>query len=282
MIDAHVHLWDTRVLRYPWLDGEPDLLRVALWSDLAAAAPGAPPEFRVEGIIVVQAECEPLQAEQEVQWLTEQRARGAPIAGVVAYAPLEGMQFGSMLERYALDPRVVGVRRNIQHESPGFARQLASGVRALADYQLSFDICAQAEQLDDVIGLVDSAPDTRFVLDHLGKPVIGSEETKAWKRHLTELAYRPNVVCKLSGLATEAPPGWSFADLAPYLAHAIESFGLDRLLFGSDWPVSTRATTYAEWVEAVLASVPTEGISRVYGGNARKVYGLDEGARRHG
>ena len=145
---------------------------------------------------------------------------------------------------------------------------------SLADFGLSFDICCRQHQLDEVIELVDSAPDTSFVLDHLGKPAVGKGSPKPWESAIALLAERPNVSCKLSGLGAEAPAGWRSSDIAPYLEHALDVFGVGRVMYGSDWPVCTTASTYRGWFEAVSSVVPTHRWEEVFHQNATRFYRL--------
>jgi L-fuconolactonase len=129
-----------------------------------------------------------------------------------------------------------------------------------------------------VIDLVDAAPQAQFVLDHGGKPRIRERLRAPWEAELAELALRPNVVCKLSGLATEADrERWTVADVEPYAAHVLDRFGADRVLYGSDWPVVDLAGGHARWLAAVdqlLAGANDETKAAVFAGNARRVYGL--------
>ena len=276
VVDAHLHLWDTARLRYPWLEQGPEsqLPRVADGSRFARACAELRGAATVSAAVVVQAECDPDQAFDELSLVLAERAAGAPVGAVVAYAPLERPAAAEALERLAATPEVRGVRRNIQDTDAGFCRRLARGVARLADYRLSFDICARQHQLPEVTELVDSAPGTSFVLDHLGKPAVGAGSPKRWEAAMAALAQRPNVSCKLSGLGTEAPEGWSRADVAPYLAHALDTFGAGRVMFGSDWPVCTAAGTYRGWFDIVRSVVPANRHKEVFEHNASRFYRL--------
>lgn len=270
-----MHLWNTARLRYPWLDQEPGLMHIADASRFAQACAELQGTATVAAAVVVQAECRPEQAFGELKLIRSEQTAGAPVAGVVAYAPLETQGAGPALERLAKTPLVRGVRRNIQDEASGFCKRLVRGVASLADLGLSFDICARQHQLAEVIELVDEAPDTSFVLDHLGKPTIGADSAKSWESAIARLAERPNVTCKLSGLGTEAPSGWSSADVAPYLEHALEVFGAGRAMYGSDWPLCTAAGTYRGWFDVVRSVVPTHHHKEVFHDNATRFYRLD-------
>lgn len=273
VVDAHVHLWDTARLSYPWLDAAPALPRRADGVRFTRACAELS-EAAISSAVVIQAECRPDQAFDELRLILSEQASGAPVAAVVAYAPLEAPGAAAALDRLAAAPEVRGVRRNIQDEGPGFCQRLARGVALLADYGLSFDICARHHQLSEVTDLVDSAPRTSFVLDHLGKPAVGAGNSQQWEAAIVQLAERPNVSCKLSGLGTEAPANWSCADVAPYLTHAFDAFGAGRVMFGSDWPVCTANGTYRGWFDTVCSTVPVDHHEEVFNRNASRFYRL--------
>jgi L-fuconolactonase len=271
VVDAHVHLWDPHRLRYTWLDGT-ELDRLIDASTLLAAS-GTVSEF-----VAVEADRADHQGLAEVEWLVEQSAQLPGLRGIVAFAPLErGAGARDHLSALRSIPSVVGVRRLIQDERPGFAvaDRFLDGVAALPDFALPFDICVRSSQLDEVIELVRRTPDVQFVLDHVGKPRIGADPSQ-WRRQITELAARRNIVCKLSGLMTEIVSGPTGVEVVePYLAHALAEFGPDRCLFGSDWPVMTLAAAYSDWLDLVRSLVPREDDRRaVLSGTAERVYGL--------
>ena len=275
VVDAHVHLWDPSRLRYTWLDGT-ELDRLIDASTLLAAS-GAVTDF-----VVVQGDCADTQGLAEVEWLLEQSAQLPGLRGIVAFAPLErGAEVRDHLGALRAFPSVVGVRRLIQDEKPGFAvaDRFMQGVAALADLGLPFDVCVRSPQLDEVIELVRRTPEVQFVLDHVGKPRIG-EDPSRWRQQIAQLAARPNVVCKLSGLMTEIVSGPTGVEaVEPFLAHALAELGPDRCLFGTDWPVMTTAATYSEWLNLVTRLVPGEDERRaVLAGTAERVYQLSPAA----
>jgi L-fuconolactonase len=152
-------------------------------------------------------------------------------------------------------------------------------VRLLQDLDLSFAIGVYHRQLASAVELVGRCPDVRFVLDHCGKPGIRDKLMEPWRTHIMELAALPNVWCKISGLITEADhQNWTPAQLRPYIDHAIESFGFDRVMFGSDWPVSEQTHRYSEWVEVVDRAVEDASEDerrKLFRDNAIAVYRLD-------
>lgn len=280
VIDGHLHFWDPERLDHDWLRDEPDLHRRFGPEDLDLD------DVPVAGVLFVQADCRADQAAAEVDWVRclangGAPALGPPILGIVAHARVElGTGCREQLASYAADPLVVGVRRLIQDQPPGFALtpRFVDGVRLLGGLGLPFDLCVRWHQLDEAIDLVRQCPEVTFVLDHLGKPPIRAGALSTWADRLTRLAGHPNVVCKLSGLATEAEPEQRTPEqMLPYLDHALTSFGPGRCLFGSDWPVATTAIDYAAWYALVLeACAGLSGAEReqVLNQTARSVYRL--------
>ncbi len=254
LIDSHVHLWDLDRFTYPWLQEEGEVLRRNyLPSHLAQHQAG----LGIAGSVFVQADCLPGQALAEARWVQQLAYGGAPIVGIVAGAQLEFAD--GLLERLevlAEIPLVVGVRRLLQDEAAGFVTSdaMVAGTRQLAEFGLTMDLCIREWQLAEAAALVDACPAVEFVVDHLAKPTITNSAFAAWASDLARLAERPNVRCKLSGLATEADePMRSAEALRPWLEHAIAVFGPERCMFGSDWPVLATARTYEWWVDVVLS-----------------------------
>ena len=275
VVDAHLHLWDPAELDYPWLTELPELNR-----------PIGPESLTTDGhelaaAVFVEAGRADEQAYEEVAWIGQVAARWPVIRAVVAHAALErGADAAGDVRRLAAVPLVRGLRRNDQDEKPGFAvdESYVAGVRLLAEHGLTADLCVRHHQLSEVTELVRRVPEVTFVLDHLGKPGIRDALTDPWRDDLSRLAALPNVVCKLSGLTTEADwSGWRTGDVLPYLRHALAEFGPERCMFGSDWPVATLATTYGRWVDVVgeaLAGRPDTDHELVWRGTAARVYRL--------
>jgi L-fuconolactonase len=280
-VDSHVHFWDNARIPHPWLVGAPDI-----------AGPHTPTEFVSEAaprlpqpIVFVEAGAAPSQGLAEVRWVEDLAARGPrqlAIGGIVAYAAVDqGGEAESALDALRARPLMRGVRQLIQDEAdPRFCLRKAfvAGVQSVGARGLSFDLCARAPQLGAVTELVRLCPDTSFVLDHAGKPDVRGGLLDPWRAHIAELARLPNVVCKLSGLVTEADPaGWTVAQLRPYVEHLFATFGPDRLMFGSDWPVVKLAASYQRWLDTVLELIPplpTAQQQELLCGTARRVYRL--------
>ena len=275
-----MHFWDRGRLHYEWLaDAGPALERDFLPEDLLPELASLT-RVRPAGLVFVQADCRPEQSVAEVEWVHELARAGAPLLAVVAHAPLEnGVACEPDLEHLAWTaPLVSGVRRLLQDEPPGFVtdRSLVTGVQLLARHGLAMDLCVRQHQLDEVLDLVDRCPDVLFVLDHLGKPRVTTEDFAPWAAALTRLASRPNVRCKLSGLMSEAPPDRrTTSALRPWLEHALTVFGPGRCMFGSDWPVLTGVAGYTQWCDIVLdtlAGLSEEERRWVLSGTATATY----------
>ena len=279
IVDTHVHLWHPKQLRYPWLSEVPTLNRPYLLKDYIEAC-GA---LEIESIVFVQCDTHPDDGLKETDWVTDLATRVDPrIQGIVAWAPLEeGEQVAPFVEKLAENPLVKGIRRLIQSESIDFCVQpdFVSGVKTLSRYGLSFDICIFHPQLANAIRLVEQCPRVEFILDHIGKPDIKNQLFDPWKQEIARLASFPNVHCKISGLVTEANlEAWTPADLQPYIEHVITCFGFDRVIYGSDWPVSTQASDYPRWVQTLQEAVSgcsSEELRNLFSDNAIKFYKLD-------
>lgn len=277
LIDAHLHLIDRGRLSYPWLAHVPTLDRDWRLSDYDRLTGGV----AVEGMVFVEVDVAAADRLAEVAFVEDQ---GDPrLAGMVACVAMDG---GAATEA-GLDAlkrrRIVrGIRHLIQDHvaEPGWCLRPAfvDGVRMLPSRGLSFDIGMVHPQMADAAALVAACPDVTFVLDHLGKPGIRSDTITGWAEGIARLARLPNVVCKISGVATEADhAGWQDDQALPYVLHALHVFGADRVMFGGDWPVSEQATAFARWVALVDRAVRPFGSAfadRLWQGTAREIYRL--------
>ena len=276
--DSHVHFWDASLRPYPWLAGVPSIAAAHGPLDLALEAEGSPPSR----VVFVQADCDRGQALDEVSWVESMAGLAPPVAGIVAFAPMDaGAGTLSALRSLVGRPLVRGVRHLIQGETdPGFCLSPAfvEGVRECGELGLSFDLCVRHPQLSSVIELVQLCPATSFILDHAGKPDLRSNMLESWKAHIGRLAALPNVACKVSGLVTEAGTAALDPDrFVPTISHLLETFGPSRLLFGSDWPVVKLASPYATWLRmarALLAHLPEQSQASIFSGNAGRLYRL--------
>ncbi|MFC0529336.1 amidohydrolase family protein [Phytohabitans kaempferiae] len=280
IIDAHHHLWRRERHPQPWIDPvsmaaiDADFVH----ADLAAEAEPA----GVTGTVVVQS----IHSEAETTDLLSVASRSELIKGVVGWVDFAAPDTADRVGRLRATRgggKLVGIRHLVQDEpDPAFLERSAirRAVAAIGDAGLVFDLVCRHQQLPAVIGLVESLPQVSFVLDHLGKPPLAGQELRGWAGHLRTLARLPNVSAKLSGLVTEANwSSWTPADLKPAVAHALDTFGPARLMFGSDWPVCLLATTYLDWIEVLrdlLAGCDEHQRQQIWRETALRVYQLAE------
>jgi L-fuconolactonase len=252
MIDSHHHFWKYNTDDYAWISDDMtelrrDCLVPELENDLDLCG--------VDQVISVQARC----SEQENQFLLEQAKNSDHlVAGIVAWAPLTSDNMRLFLDQYINEPLVKGIREIIQGtpeeqflNNPDFDH----GIRELTHRDLTFDLLVFHDQLPAAIAFADRHPNQRIVLNHCGKPPVRSGDfPKSWARNIRELARRPHVYCKFSGLMTEIRDRGNALDtdlIRPYFDTVLKAFGPQRLMFGSDWPVSLLSTTYPVWLNIV-------------------------------
>ena len=250
IVDTHVHLYDPARLRQSWIDGNATLEGPHLLPDLDTARENV----EIERIVFVEAGLDPGQHVREAAWVAELAKADLRLHGMVAAIPLEqGAAVRSDLEQLAQHAILKGVRRLLHIEADGqFCLQpsFIEGLELLPAFGLSFDLCIYHHQLASATELVRRCPEVRFILDHIAKPGIAAGLMEPWRTEMKALAALPNVACKLSGVITEADhASWTREQIKPYIQHAAECFGFDRIMFGSDWPVSEQTHRYAEWVE---------------------------------
>jgi L-fuconolactonase len=276
IVDTHLHLWDPGHIRYPWLDNVPLLNRPHLLEHYRAATAGIP----IESMIFVQCEADFTAFEAEAEWVAGLAKIEPRIKGLVAWAPLEkGGAVRADLERLKRHAILRGIRRIIQFEPdldfclrPDFIE----GVRTLEEFGLSFDICIDHRHMGNILKFAERIPEVPMMLDHIGKPAIKDGIMQPWANQMRELARFPHVSCKISGVATEANhQHWTADDLKRYIQVAVEAFGFDRIVYGGDWPVSTQAIQYRQWVELLdefLAGVKDNDKEKFWRGNAARFY----------
>ena len=261
IVDSHVHLCDPKQFGYGWTKNLPSLAREVLPQHLTKAAE----PVKIEQFVFVEVDVDYPQDLAEAAWVTKLAKSDQRLTGMVAALPLEkGRSIETELEELKKHMPLRGVRRLIQTQpDPDFCvrPKFIEGLKLLAPHDIAFDICVLHHQMPNVIKMVRKCPEVRFVLDHIGKPDIKAGIFDPWRQHLIELAAMPNVDCKISGVATEADhKNWTREQLKPYILHTIETFGIDRCMYGGDWHVSELAGTYPQWVDIV--DWVTEGASR--------------------
>jgi len=274
-VDAHHHLWDLAVRDQPWTRDLPVLRRSFGLDDLRPALR----RHGVDGTVLVQTITVP---EETPEFL--ETARTAPeVLGVVGWVDLTGPDVAGELRRLRGLPggdRLVGIRHQVQEEpDPRWLVRddVVAGLRAVEHAGLVYDLLVRTHQLAAAVEVTGTLPGLRFVLDHAGKPDVANARLDPWRDAISRLAGRPNVACKLSGLVTEAAPGWTVDDLRPFAEHVLGAFGPDRVMAGSDWPVCLLAGSYDDVVattEELLAGLDDAGRAAVLGGTAAHWYRL--------
>ena len=278
-IDAHQHFWQlSRPFRYEWLDAPAlaEIRRDYLPEDLA-------PLIRAEGVdrtIFVQTQHDV----EENRWVLRLAEEHPFIAGVVGWVDLASPACETQLVEFRQDPKFVGAR-HVVHDEPDdefLARDdVLRGLKVLEKHRVPFDLLLHVRHLRHVPTLARALPGLPMVIDHLAKPRIKDHAVDDWLPAFREAAHFPNICCKLSGMVTEADwGGWTSDDLRPYVHAALDLFGADRLMFGSDWPVCELAATYGEVHEALVDALgPISATERaaIFGGTAARFYGIAPG-----
>lgn len=273
-IDAHHHFWHYDPVEYNWID---DSMRVIRRDFLPADLKAVIDSAGIEGVISVQAR----QTLEETRWLLDFAEKLDFIHGVVGWAPLIDPAAGEILAQMAQNPKLRAVRHVLQGEPDPFYMlrdDFNRGIGALNPLGLAYDILIFEHQLPQTIEFVDRHPDQVFIVDHLAKPRVRDRELSPWRENLRALARRPNVYCKISGLATEADyTNWTSEQLWPYIETVLEAFGPNRTMFGSDWPVCLVVIEYNAWVDLVSSAIlhlSAHERERIWSGTAVEAYRL--------
>jgi L-fuconolactonase len=274
VIDSHHHFWKYNKHDFGWINDEMSVIRRDfLPEDLKQTISAA----GVDGVISVQAR----QSLKETDWLLRLARENDFILGVTGWLPLSDDDAEEHLEKYAAKEKLKAVRHVVQDEEDDYfilRKDFNRGISLLKNYGLIYEILIFEKHLPQTIDFVDRHQDQIFVLDHIAKPLIKDNIIYPWKKNITELAKRPNVFCKVSGMVTEADfKTWTPEQLRPYFNVVLEAFGPERLMFGSDWPVCLAAAGYDDWLKTVKGGI--SGLSEdeqemILGGTAQRVYGL--------
>jgi L-fuconolactonase len=278
VVDSHHHFWDPTRRDYYWMGGD-ELTSIR--------KPIGPEDLRpllvqnkVDRTVIVQT----VPTVEETEEFLSIAAGTDFVAGVVGWVDLTDPGVGDTLAELKAGDNgkyLVGIRHQVHdEEDPEWvAREdVMRGIKAVGAAGLAYDLLPKQRELPACLPPVDANPDMRFVVDHIAKPLIADSEIEPWAARLEELAKRPNVYCKLSGMVTEANwSGWKPEDLKPYVDRVLEFFGEDRVMFGSDWPVCLLASDYETvkgTLESLLGNPEGATYTKIFGGNATEFYGL--------
>jgi predicted TIM-barrel fold metal-dependent hydrolase len=277
IIDTHLHLIDLSALKYPWLSRVPALNRSFLYEDYAREARRS----SIAAALHMEVDVDPVDMDAETEYVQDLAGRpGSLIAGAIASCRPEDQGFANYLDHLAANKFVKGLRR-VLHVMPDGLSEGAlfrDNLKRLSGTGLTFDLCVLPHQIPKAIALADLAPDVQFIIDHCGAPDIKGGAEHPWRERMSEIARRRNVVAKVSGVVAYADPAdWTVETLRPYVEHTIESFGWDRVVWGSDWPVCILGGGLSPWVAATHALIA--GVSRaeresLLSGNARRIWNL--------
>ncbi len=276
IIDSHHHFWDYDSAEYGWIGEGMEVLKKdfgpeALGAEIAAAG--------IDGVISVQARTD----EKENDFLLGHAKGNDFIKGVVGWVDLTAENAWERIGKFAESEKAVGIREVLQgNEDRRFClrEDFNRGIAALHDFGLTYDILILGDQIAAATEMVDKHPSQRFVLDHIAKPVISGKGVDGeWERLIRELAKREEVACKVSGMVTEVAADETVSPelMRPWFEVVLDAFGAERLMFGSDWPVSLLRTTYGEWADCVkgwTADLSPDEQAAIRGGTAMKFYGI--------
>ncbi len=268
-VDAHQHSW--RIGRNDCIWPTPDLAihRDYLPGDLAPLMAAA----GIAGSIVVQSQ----ESDRDTDWLCALADATPSILAVVGWVDVKDAGAAVRIAELAARRKLRGLRPMLQDRADDWILDPAAApaLEAMERHALVFEALVRPRHLPAIARLATARPGLAIVIDHAAKPGIAGGEWQPWADAIRAVARFPNVACKLSGLATEAAPGWSAATLAPYIGHLVACFGADRLVWGSDWPVVEMAGGYAGWVAAtdtLLEGLSAAEAAAVRGGNATRIY----------
>ena len=274
-IDSHQHFWQYNPAEHTWMTNAMQALkRNFMPTDLSPLLN----QIGFDGCIAVQAR----HSLEETNWLLNLANENDFIKGVVGWVDLRSPNIHDVLLSYSRQRKLVGVR-HVVHDEPddNFMLQPAfqNGIAALKEFKLTYDLLLFPKHIPVALQLLEKFPEQLFVLDHIAKPFISTKEFSPWKEDLKELAKHPNVYCKLSGMVTEAKwNDWKEDDFKQYLDIVTESFGTNRIMIGSDWPVCTLAGNYSATMNVVInyANQFSKEISdKILGGNCIDFYKIN-------
>ena len=271
ILDTHLHLIYPDRFSYDWTRGT-SLDRAWTIEDYWVEAE----PLGIETMLHMEVDVPPAEIEAETAFVLGVHPA---VVGAIANSRPERNDFPAQLERLKALGNVRGVRRLLQGQPPELAEDamFLENLRLLPAHGLTFDICVKSHELAVAEKLIPACPDVQFILDHCGNPKIGDREWESWANPMTRIAENPNVVCKVSGILANVREGWAVADLKPYVEHVITTFGWDRVVWGSDYPVVTLFGDLTRWVNAtreIISGASADEQARLLHRNAERIYGV--------
>ena len=288
IVDCHQHLWDLTQFRLPWIEKGSLLDRSYVTKDYAAAAEG----LNIAQAVYMEVDVALDQKKAEADYLEKLCTSGKTVTkAAVVGGDLTNEKFADYARSLAGSSAIKGVRQVLHPLPKGtcLSKTFVVNVQLLGELGLRFDLCIRPGELADGLKLVEQCPNVKFIVDHCGNADVkawlpesrraGKPEhtVEAWKKDIAALAAKKNVICKISGIIARVPKEWSAEDLAPIVNHCLDSFGPDRVIFGSDWPVCLLGASYRQWVTSlkeIIASRPLAAQKKLLSENAIGFYGL--------
>lgn len=274
IIDAHQHFWRYQPQKQAWISEEMSAIRRDFMPDELAAIYKA---NKIDGCVAVQVE----QNEEENEFFLQLTLKHSFIKGIVGWVDFRSPNIAERLEFYSALPPVKGFRHIVQGESDRdflLGDFFCRGIALLKQHAMTYDILIYERQLPQVAQFVKRFPEQPFIIDHIAKPAIRDKSIVEWKKWMTTIASHGNVYCKLSGMVTEADwRRWTYEDLEPYMDVVLETFGPQRMVYGSDWPVCLVAASYEKQMSSVMKFIDKLTASEktnILGENAIRFYHL--------
>lgn len=288
IVDTHQHLWDLDLFELPWnKKGGGPLGKNFVTQDYLEVTKG----LHLEQVVYMEVNVAPHQKMKEAEHVLKLcRSDAHPTTAAVISGPVQSADFIPYIKTLSQHPEIKGVRQVLHGKLPKgtcLQPQFVRNMQFLGELDLSFDLCMRPQELSDALALVKQCPETRFVIDHCGNvhPDIYSnhhrdsiEMRQSWQRDMVMLSEYPQVYCKISGVVAKMKKGkWQAEDLRSAIDFCLDTFGPDRVVFGSDWPVCNLGSTYREWVGAlrqIVKNRPLEDQKKLFSENALKCYRL--------
>lgn len=279
ILDTHVHVWDLKQFKLPWLTADAPFAKNYLISDYVEATKGC----NLAKCVYMEVDVALEQKQKEADWIRGVIKEGkTPFVAAIVGCAVREKGFADYAKQFKGDPYVKGLRQvvHVKETPAGFILHddVVAAMKLLGELNLTFDLCMRHGDLQDAVKLTAKCPDTRFVLDHCGNPNVQAKDHTTWKKDLEALAKNKNVIIKISGILFTAKKGeWTPEQLAPIVNHCLDTFGPDRAIFASDWPVCTVGGTFKQWLDAVKTitkSRKEDDRKKLFHDNALKFYGL--------